>query len=78
MCIATIKDPRIPGVVAVKVFSQDLAIDSTVREKALDELTKVAVLDHENIVRLLGMVEDGIQFLKYFIRFCWWLLFDYN
>jgi len=60
--IATIKDWK--GPVAIKVFYQDFVgilpnVDSKLRENALDELAKVAVMDHENIVRLLGMVQDS-------------------
>jgi serine/threonine protein kinase len=58
----TVKDLKV--IVAVKIFYQDFFgllpnVDSKLRASALDELSKVAVLDHENIVRLLGMVDDS-------------------
>lgn len=46
----------------MKVFRKELKqgeISQREKDAAYEELLKLAVLDHENIVKLHGMVQDG-------------------
>ncbi len=68
---ATIAERNL-GPVAVKVFRKELKqgeISQREKDSAYEELLKLAVLDHENIVKLHGMVQDGKAALNETIHF---------
>ncbi|ODM96900.1 Tyrosine-protein kinase Fer [Orchesella cincta] len=58
--LATIKDSKLPQV-AIKIFKKELRSEVSQKDKdnAYEELLKVAVIDHENIVKLHGMVQES-------------------
>ncbi|CAL8137127.1 unnamed protein product [Orchesella dallaii] len=69
--LANIKDPKLSQA-AIKIFKKELRAEVSQKDKdnAYDELLKVAVIDHENIVKLHGMVQDADLELP-------WLVFEY-
>ena len=64
---ACIREPNVPKSVAIKVIwpvihnGQEPVDLAEFRKQAYSELYKMSMLKHENIVKLLGMVESGKQ-----------------
>ncbi len=53
-------DPELDRLAALKVLAPDLAANATARLRFLREARAAAKLEHENILPIYGVVEDGI------------------
>jgi len=54
------RDPHLNRFAALKVLAPDLAANATARERFLREARAAANLEHENVLPIYGVVEDGI------------------
>ena len=54
------RDPELKRVAALKVLAPDLAVNATARERFLREARAAATLEHENILPIYGVVDDGV------------------
>ncbi len=53
-------DPELDRLAALKVLAPDLAANATARQRFLREARAAAKLEHENILPIYGVVDDGI------------------
>jgi len=53
-------DPELGRLAALKVLAPDLAANATARQRFLREARAAARLEHENILPIYGVVDDGI------------------
>lgn len=53
-------DPELKRVAALKVLAPDLAVNATARERFLREARAAATLEHENILPIYGVVDEGV------------------